>query len=137
MHLLEYNVRMGDPETQVILPLMENDLAELILVALNKKLSTYKLHWSNKKSCCVVATSEGYPGEYKKDCNIKGLKSVDNKVFFAGSKYDNGEFKTCGGRVLSVVALGETMEEAREKAYSSMGKVIFQGIYYRNDIGKI
>lgn len=137
VYLLEYNVRMGDPETQVILPLMENDLAELILAALNKKLSTYKMNWSNKKSCCVVATSEGYPGEYKKDYNIKGLNFINNKVFFAGSKYDRGELRTCGGRVLSVVALGETMEEAREKAYSSIEKVNFQGIYYRKDIGKI
>ena len=137
VYLLEYNVRMGDPETQVILPLMENDLAELILAALNKKLSNYKMRWSNKKSCCVVATSEGYPGEYKKDLNIKGINFIDNKVFFAGSKYDKGEMKTSGGRVLSVVALGKTIEEAREKAYSSMEKVNFQGVYYRKDIGKI
>lgn len=137
VYLLEYNVRMGDPETQAILPLMENDLAELILCALNKKLSTFKMKWSNKKCCSIVATSEGYPGEYKKGYNIKGLKSMDNKVFFAGSKYENGKLETCGGRVLSVVALGETMEEAREKAYLSMKKIEFKGIYYRKDIGKI
>jgi phosphoribosylamine--glycine ligase len=137
VYLLEYNARMGDPETQAILPLMENDLAELILCALNKKLSTCKMKWSNKKCCSIVATSEGYPGEYKKDCTIKGLDEIDNKVFLAGSRYDNGELKTCGGRVLSVVAVGETMENAREKAYSTMEKIKFKGIYYRKDIGKI
>jgi phosphoribosylamine--glycine ligase len=137
VYLLEYNVRMGDPETQGILPLMENDLAQLILCTLGKELYSYKFKWSNKSCCCVVATSEGYPGEYKTDCIIEGINYIDNKVFFAGSRYENGELKTCGGRVLSVVAVGENKEEARDKVYASMEQVKFKGIYYRNDIGKI
>ncbi|KZL93924.1 phosphoribosylamine--glycine ligase [Clostridium magnum] len=135
-YLLEYNVRMGDPETQAVLPLMESDLVELVSAALDKKLSSFDLQWHQGASCCVVATSEGYPGKYKTGFEIKGIDKA-NRIFASGFVQKDGVFQTSGGRVLCTQALGATLEDARAKAYEDLKNVDFQGIYYRKDIGVI
>ncbi|MDP4145979.1 MAG: phosphoribosylamine--glycine ligase [Bacillota bacterium] len=137
VYALEYNVRMGDPETQAVLTLMESDLSDLILAAVDKKLSNYEVKWFDGHSCCIVAASEGYPGKYQTGLNIAGVDSVDGKVFIAGAVLEDGVLKTAGGRVLAAVNKGTTLEEAIEKSYKDMEKVKFSGIYYRKDIGTI
>lgn len=133
--LLEYNVRMGDPETQAVLPLMESDFLELIIAALNKELGSFKIKWKNKYSVSVVAASKGYPEKYETGFGIKGIEDIKQKVFIAGAEYSDNEMITCSGRVLSVTALGDTIEEARAKAYEEIRKIEFNGVYYRKDIG--
>lgn len=134
VYLLEYNMRLGDPETQVVLALMENDLLELIDKAMVGKMNEVEVKWANKSACCVVLAAGGYPEEYKKGDLITGTDTVDNLVFMAGVKQDNG-FKTNGGRVLNVVALGDTLEEARKNAYADVDKIKFDGAVCRRDIG--
>ena len=134
VYLLEYNMRLGDPETQVVLALMENDLLELIDKAMVGKMNEVEVKWANKSACCVVLAAEGYPEDYRKGDLITGTETVENLVFMAGVKQDNG-FKTNGGRVLNVVALGDTLEEARKNAYADVDKIKFKGAYCRRDIG--
>lgn len=136
VYLLEYNVRMGDPETQAVLCLMESDLVDLIEAALSKKLTEFDLKWHDGNACCVVAASKGYPGKYPTGFEITGIEDVDNKVFCAGVSLENGVYKTNGGRVLCASARGNSLDEAIEKAYADIEKVKFDGIYYRKDIGK-
>lgn len=136
-YLLEYNVRMGDPETQVVLPLMESDLVDLILAALDKKLEGYKIKWNRGNACCVVAASKGYPKKYETGFEISIAKGIDGKVFAAGVKHEDGKLLTNGGRVLCTSAIAQTREEAIAKAYRAVKEVNFDGIYYRNDIGTI
>lgn len=135
VYLLEYNVRMGDPETQAVLPLMESDFAELIIYALNKNLHNYNISWKDKYSCCVVAASGGYPDEYDKGFLINGIDDTSDKVFIAGANREMGELITSGGRVLSLTSLGNSFEEARREAYNQIKKVDFKKMYYRKDIG--
>lgn len=135
-YLLEYNVRMGDPETQGVLPLMESDYVEVILKALDKQLDSCKIIWKNAHACCVTAVSKGYPGMYETGFEITGVEDVNCKVFIAGAKEENGALVTSGGRVLNVVAVGSTLVEARKIAYEEIKKINFEGIYYRSDIGE-
>lgn len=137
VYLLEYNVRMGDPETQAVLPLMESDFMELIMCALNKNLNNYSITWKDMHSCCVVAASGGYPAKYKTGLSISGVDSTEDKVFIAGANLKGSTLLTSGGRVLAVTSLGDTLEEARSNAYNEIKKVNFEGMYYRKDIGKI
>jgi phosphoribosylamine--glycine ligase len=137
VYLLEYNVRMGDPETQVVLPLMKSDFVDLMLNALENKLSSYKVDWNEGHACCIVAASGGYPAKYEKGYEIKNIENIDNKYFVAGAKYEEDKLVTSGGRVLAVTAVGSTLQEAREKAYNDIGKIDFKNMYYRKDIGKI
>lgn len=137
VYLLEYNVRLGDPETQVVLYLMKSDLVDIINAALDKKLSDFKVQWHEGNACCVVAASKGYPKKYNTGFEITGIHNVDDKVFCAGVKLENGVYKTSGGRVLCASARGKNLDEAIEKAYSDIKKINFQGIYYRNDIGRV
>lgn len=134
-YLLEYNVRMGDPETQSVLNLMESDLLELIEAALIGELDNVEVKWKAGSCVNVVLASKGYPGIFKKGYEIKIDEEVKNKVFLAGAKLEDGILKTNGGRVLSVVGLGETIEDAREDAYRAIEKIDFKGKYFRNDIG--
>lgn len=134
-YLLEYNVRLGDPETQAVLSLMENDLLELIENCLEGNLSNYKLQWKSKSACCVVAASLGYPGIYEKGFNINIKENLKGKVFMAGAELKNNTLKTTGGRVLSLVSLGDNLEEAKNNAYKELKGVNFENIYYRRDIG--
>ena len=141
VYLLEYNMRLGDPETQAVLPLLENDLLELIENSFDKKLSEVNIRWKELYSCCVVGVAEGYPENYKKGDNITGLDNFDENnnelIFIAGAKYENNQFLTNGGRVLNTVGIGTTPNEAREKAYNLLNKINFNGKYFRKDIGEI
>ena len=135
VYLLEYNMRLGDPETQVVLPLLESDFINLLESGIDRKLSEIDVKWSNKSACCVVLASGGYPEKYNKGYEITGMDSVDNMVFIAGAKLEDGKLLTNGGRVINVVAIGDNLEEARTKAYSDAEKVNFEKKYFRKDIG--
>ncbi|GAQ94950.1 phosphoribosylamine--glycine ligase [Thermodesulfovibrio aggregans] len=139
-YVLEFNCRFGDPETQVILPRLETDLVDIFMAIAEQKLNKVDVKWSNKASLCVVLASEGYPGKYKKGIPIKGLDMIkdlkDVIVFHAGTKFnEEGIIVTNGGRVLGVTALGNDLQEARQKAYSAVGLINFEGMQYRKDIG--
>ena len=136
VYLLEYNMRMGDPETQAVLPLLKNDLLDIIESCFEKKLYNQKLEWEDMYSCCVVAVSGGYTGEYKKGIEISLDKSND-LIFFGGTEKSGNKFLTSGGRVLNVVGKGKSLEDARKEAYENIKKVHFDGIYFRKDIGEI
>ncbi|NFE95654.1 phosphoribosylamine--glycine ligase [Clostridium botulinum] len=134
-YLLEYNVRMGDPETQSVLYLMESDLLEAIEAALNEELDKAQIKWNKGVCINVVLASKGYPNKFNKGYEINIDEKVKDKVFLAGAKYEDRILKTSGGRVLSVIGCGENVEEARKEAYLNIDKVTFEGAYYRKDIG--
>lgn len=136
--VLEYNCRLGDPETQPILMRLKSDLVDLCLAALNKNLNEISIEWDSRCALGVVLTAGGYPGQYRKGDVIKGLENqeaVDTKVFHAGTVIKNGQVVTSGGRVLCITALGETIEEAQKKAYQAVVPIKWENIYYRKDIG--
>lgn len=135
VYLLEYNMRMGDPETQVVLPLLESDFIELLENGLKGDLANADVKWSSKSACCVVLASGGYPEAYNKGYEITGIDKVDNMVFVAGAKAEDGKLLTSGGRALNVVAVGDNLEDARAKAYADAEKIDFTGKYCRKDIG--
>jgi phosphoribosylamine---glycine ligase len=135
--VIEYNARFGDPETQVVLPLLETDLLEIVTASLTGELENVEVKWKDKAAVCVIMSSAGYPGRYEKGEVISGLDQVVHStiVFHAGSAAKDGEIITNGGRVLGITAIGETLKEARELAYKSVEKVSFNGAHYRTDIG--
>lgn len=141
VYLLEYNMRMGDPETQAVLPLLESDYLELIEAAIDRKLENFDIKWKNSASCCVVLAAGGYPVKYEKGNIISGLEKFENnkdvKVFFAGVKESGNNFTTNGGRVLNVVSVQNSAEKAREVAYKELEKIQFKDKYFRKDIGLI
>lgn len=141
VYLLEYNMRMGDPETQAVLPLLESDYLELIEAAIDRKLENFDIKWKNSASCCVVLAAGGYPVKYEKGNIISGLEKFENnkdaKVFFAGVKESGNNFTTNGGRVLNVVSVQNSAEKAREIAYKELEKIQFKDKYFRKDIGLI
>lgn len=136
--LLEYNVRLGDPETQAVLPLMDFDFAAMCQSILDGSLAKFPVKWKDGFVCAPVAVSKGYPGEYEKGKPIKiDSKTIAEnhcKVFIAGGKEEQQELRTSGGRVLAVSAFGKTLEEARAAAYKGMKGVTFEGMFYRKDI---
>ena len=134
-YLLEYNVRMGDPETQSVLNLMESDLLELIETALIEELEGVEINWKTGACVNVVLASKGYPSKFVKGHEININDEIKDKVFIAGAKFEDKSLKTNGGRVLSVVGIGNSIEEAREDAYKAIKKVSFKDKYYRSDIG--
>lgn len=134
-YLLEYNVRMGDPETQSILTLMESSLVDLIQLALNEELSKVEVKWKNEVCINVVLASKGYPGKFNKGYEITIDSSIKDSVFIAGGKLEDNILKTSGGRVLSVVGVGSDLEAARKNAYEKVELVNFEGKYFRKDIG--
>lgn len=134
-YLLEYNVRMGDPETQSVLYLMESDLVEVIEAALREELDKTTIKWNDGVCINVVLSSGGYPGEFVKGYEISIDEKVRDKVFLAGAKAEDGVLKTNGGRVLSVIGVGKTVEEARKEAYENIKYVTFKDSYCRTDIG--
>lgn len=136
-YLLEYNVRMGDPETQAVLYLMESDFVDIIMGALNRDLNNCHIKWENQHCCCVVGASKGYPLSYKKGYFINMDSSMKSKVFISGAKLQDNKLITTGGRVVCVVSKANTLKEAREKAYKDIEKINFEGMYYRRDIGKV
>ncbi|EGT3615806.1 phosphoribosylamine--glycine ligase [Clostridium perfringens] len=133
--LLEYNVRMGDPETQSVLSLMESDLLEIIENALDEKLDQTEVKWHDGYCVNVVLASKGYPEAYEKDYEIRIDESIKGEYFIAGAKIQGDSLVTSGGRVLSVVGKGETLEKAKENAYKNIAKIKFEGMYFRTDIG--
>ncbi len=140
---LEFNVRFGDPETEAILPRIKSDLLEVMLAVSNGSLSKVVksggIKWDNRACVCVVAAAGGYPGLYDKDKEISGLEEADKLkdvvVFHAGTKAKDGKCFTSGGRVLGVTGLGDTIKEAIGKTYEAVGKINFEGMQYRRDIG--
>jgi len=138
--VLEYNARFGDPEAQVVLPRLKNDLVEVCEACIDKKLDQVTLSFEDKAAVCVVLASDGYPLEYEKGFEIEGLDFFDNKsdyfIFHGATVSENGRTLTNGGRVLGVTAMGEDLKEARSKAYEAAAKVNFDNKYMRNDIGK-
>jgi phosphoribosylamine--glycine ligase len=135
--VLEFNARFGDPETQVILPLLKTDLVDILMAVVQGNLDRVKIEWSPESCVGVVMASGGYPGSYKTNFLIQGIDSVDKDVlvFHAGTKLGNdGIIYTDGGRVLTVVGVGQDMTEAREKVYRNIPNIYFEGCYYRKDI---
>lgn len=134
--LLEYNARFGDPEAQVVLPRMKNDLLDVINAVIDGQLSKITLEWDERSAVCVVAASGGYPSAYKKGLPISGLEDVqDVTVFHAGTAQSDGQIVTSGGRVLGITAMGKSIAQARETAYAAVRKMHFDGMQYRTDIG--
>lgn len=137
--VLEFNCRLGDPETQPILARLETDFAELALAVINGTLSELQLSWRHEPAVCVVMAAEGYPGDYKKHAAIEGLDKAsaleDVTVFHAGTGFNrDNKVVTTGGRVLGVTALGDTVAEAKARAYEAVGLIKFPGAQYRTDI---
>jgi phosphoribosylamine--glycine ligase len=135
--VLEFNARFGDPETQVILPLLKSDLVDILLAVMQGNLNQVEAEWSTDACVGVVIASAGYPGSYKTGFPIKGLDELDEDslVFHAGTKVgDDGRICTDGGRVLTVVGSGEDMAEARDKVYRQLPRIRFEGCHFRTDI---
>jgi phosphoribosylamine--glycine ligase len=137
--VLEYNCRFGDPEAQSVLPLLETSLVEVCEAVIEGRLSRLEIEWKKSYATCVVLASSGYPGPYEKGKEIHGLEEVsenEGMIFHAGTKLVNGRLLTAGGRVLGVTALGENLEKSIEKAYRLVDRIHFEGMQYRNDIGR-
>ena len=135
--VLEFNVRFGDPETQVLLPRLKNDLVDLMFASCSGQLKGTRLQWDSRSSVCVVMSSRGYPGEYEKGKEITGLNQVKDSqtiVFHAGTKREGNKILSWGGRVLSVTSLGDEIEEAIERVYAYTDKIKFDGCFFRRDI---
>ncbi len=136
--VLEFNCRLGDPETQPVLSRLESDFVDITVAMLDGRLSETEIKWKPKASVCVVLASRGYPGKYEKGKIITGVDALKDErdvfVFHAGTSFDDGNIVTSGGRVLGVTALGADIREAKERAYRAIGKIHFEGMHYRKDI---
>jgi len=134
--VLEFNARFGDPETQVQIPRLKTDLADIMMAVTNRTLRQIKIKWSDEACVGVVMASEGYPGKPKVGREVTGLNDVDKDiiVFHAGTEMRGGKTLTVGGRVLTVVATGKTLREARDKVYDNIRRIRFDGCHYRKDI---
>ena len=135
--VMEFNCRLGDPETQAMLPRLETDLADIMSAVIEERLSEIDIKWSDDACVGVIIASGGYPGKYETGLPITGLGSVgpDIMVFHAGTRFSNGVICTDGGRVLTVTALGRNIAEARDKVYRNISRISFKGCHYRRDIG--
>lgn len=134
--VIEYNVRMGDPETEVVLPRIKNDLVELLQAVANEKLSEVELLLDDRTATTVMTVSGGYPGSYEKEKEIKGIETIeDSLVFHAGTTIKNGKVVTNGGRVLAITSFGSDFKSALSKSYHNVEKLSFEGMNYRKDLG--
>ena len=136
--VIEFNCRMGDPETQPILMRLSSDLVAICRATLQGSLDDVALDWDSRAALGVVMAAGGYPGTYAKGVTIHGLENADDetrKVFHAGTAVKDDEVVTSGGRVLCVVGLGETVSRAAERAYDAVGGICWDGVYFRRDIG--
>ena len=137
-YLIEFNVRMGDPECQTILPILDTDLAEIILACCNKKLQDIDIKWKNKKSVCIVLCSNGYPESYKKNIIINGLKNLkidrDEYIFHAGTAIKDDKYLAIGGRVLNVIVTTENFKNSKDKAIKILNDLDWKGGFFRKDI---
>lgn len=134
--VIEYNCRFGDPETQVVLPLLKGDLLEIMMACSNGTLDSVDFSFKNESACCVIMASDGYPQSYQKGFEITVPSDLDAEVFVAGAKKENGKLLTSGGRVLGVTATADTLEEAIDKSYEAVKRIHFDNAYYRTDIGQ-
>lgn len=135
-HVIEYNVRMGDPETEVVIPRIKNDLIDLFEATVDGDLDRIKLNIDTRSACTIMTVSEGYPGSYEKGKAITGLENIqDSIVFHAGTKKGERGIETNGGRVIAVTSFGNTMNEALDTSYKNVEEVKFEGKYFRKDIG--
>jgi phosphoribosylamine--glycine ligase len=135
-YVIEYNVRMGDPETEVVLPRIESDLVELLLATAKAELHSVDYKATSKTAVTVVMASGGYPEEFEKGKEISITEKDDALIFYAGVKKENNKLLTSGGRVFAVTALGKSIEDARAKAYAQTELIRFDGKYCRRDIGR-
>jgi phosphoribosylamine--glycine ligase len=136
-YTLEFNARFGDPETQVVLPLLQTDLLDIIEAVVEHRLDQIQMAWHDQSAVCVVLTSEGYPGSYLTGLPITGLPEHPSEsvvVFHAGTTQAEQAVLTNGGRVLGVTALADTIKSAQEQAYAALAPIQFEGCYYRSDI---
>ncbi len=134
--VIEYNCRFGDPETQVVLPLLKSDLLTVMMATTNGTLDKVEVEFEDKNACCVIMASNGYPVSYKKGFEMTIPEEVKERVFIAGAKKEDGILKTNGGRVLGVTNIADTLEKAIEKSYKDVLKISFEGAVYRHDIGQ-
>ena len=136
--VLEFNARFGVPETQVVLPRLKTDLVDILNTVIEGSLHKINIEWNNNSAICVVAASGGYPGKYQKDKVISGLEGLEKMkdiiAFHAGTKFQDGEIVTSGGRVLGITAWDNTISKAKEKAYKGVKEIYFEDMYYRKDI---
>jgi len=139
--VLEFNCRFGDPETQVILPRLKTDIVDLLEATIERRLHTQNPEWDSRAAVCVVMASAGYPGLYETGKSISGLDRAEETpgitVFHAGTQRTGDRVLTTGGRVIGITAMGVTVPDARETAYQAVGKVQFDGSYFRRDIGGV
>jgi phosphoribosylamine--glycine ligase len=133
--VIEYNCRFGDPETQVVLPLLESDLLDVMTAVTEERLSDIEVKFRNEFAACVVMASKGYPVKYDKGFEITIPENLEAKVFVAGAKLENGKLLTSGGRVLGVTATADTLKNAIDKAYNEVKKIHFDNAFFRSDIG--
>ncbi len=134
--VIEYNCRFGDPETQVVLPLLDGDLLEIMQACTNGTLADMDVKFKSQAACCVIMASDGYPGKYSGGFEITRDTGIDGEVYVAGAKLADGKLLTAGGRVLGVVAIGDNLGKAIDKAYANVQKVHFDNAFFRKDIGQ-
>lgn len=134
--VIEYNCRFGDPETQVVLPLLESDLLTVMQAVTNETLADTEVKFADKNACCVIMASEGYPVKYEKGYEITIPEELEKNVFLAGAKLEDGKLLTNGGRVLGVTTVKDTLEDAIKTSYEAVEKVHFGNAYFRHDIGQ-
>ena len=137
-YVIEYNVRMGDPETQAVLPRIENDMVDLLNATAQRNLKNENIRISRRTATTVVMVSGGYPGAYEKGFPITGVEGVhETTVFHAGTRFDEqNQVLTHGGRVLAITGMGETVQESLEKTYRDVGKINWEKVNFRKDIGQ-
>ena len=138
-YLIEYNVRMGDPECQTILPKLKTDITDIFFACCDEKLDKIDIEWTNKKSLCIVVCSKGYPDSFKKNLEIKNLNKIkldkDEYLFHAGTLNKESKVYSVGGRVLNFVSLSDDLGSARDKIINNVDKLNWEGGFYRKDIG--
>lgn len=133
--VIEYNCRFGDPETQVVLPLLKSDLLDIMIASTNGTLDKAKVEFENKSAACIVMASKGYPSSYEKGFEINIPQNILERVYFAGVKKENEKLLTDGGRILGITNIADDLEEAIKLSYEDASKISFEGAYYRKDIG--
>ena len=134
--VIEYNCRFGDPETQVVLPLLKTDLLTVMEAVEHETLGDLRVEWRDGAAACVILASGGYPGSYEKGKEIKIPEGLPVTVYHAGDKLEDGRLVTSGGRVLGVTAVGDRLEDALKAAYAAAERIEFEGKYLRHDIGQ-
>ena len=138
--VVEYNCRFGDPETQVVLPLLKSDLFDIMRAVHDEKLTDVDVEWEDKCAACIIEASGGYPESYKKGYEIHGLDAHGQHkgvyVYHSGTKVEDGKYYTNGGRVLGITSVGDTLEEALAKSYDAVKEITFENMHYRTDIAR-